>query len=51
MSNQSFGSRQQVIQTDAETDLLDYFVGVFGVDVVLYCLACFFVEVFRVDLD
>ena len=51
MSDQSLRCREQVIETDAETNLLDHFVGVFGVDVVFYCLLCFFVKVFWVDLD
>jgi hypothetical protein len=51
MSDESFGSREQVVEADAEADLLDHFVGILGVNVVFYCLACFFVEVFWMDLD
>jgi hypothetical protein len=51
MPNQPLGCREQIIETDAEPNLLDHLVCVFGIDVVFYCLTCFFVEVFRVDLD
>ena len=51
MPNQPLGCREQIIETDAEPNLLDHLVRVFGIDVVFYCLTCFFVEVFRVYLD
>ena len=51
MSNKPFGCGEQVVEADTKANLLDDFVGVFGVDVVFYCLACFFVEVFWMDLD
>ena len=51
MPDQPFGCREQVIETDAETNLLNDLVCVFGIDVVFYRLSRFFVEVFRVYLD
>ncbi len=51
MTNEPFRCREQVVETDTKADLLDHFVGVFGVDVVFYGLRGVFVEVFRDDLD
>lgn len=51
MSNQPFRGRQQVIKTDTETDLLDDFVGILGIDVVFNGLGGIFVEIFWDNLD
>ena len=51
MSNQSFRRRQEVIETDTETDLLDDLVGIFGINVVFNSLSSIFVEIFRDNLD
>lgn len=51
MTDQSFRGREEVIEADAKTDLLDYFVGVFRVDIVFDSLGCIFAKVFWGDLD
>jgi len=52
MSDESFGSREQVVEADAEADLLDDLVGVLRVDVILDTLhGLLVVQVSRVNLD
>ncbi len=36
MTDKSFGREQEVVKADAKSNLLDYFVCIFGVDVVFY---------------
>ena len=50
MSDQTFRCKEQIVETDTEADLLDDFVGVFGVDVVFNGLCGWLVEVFWFDL-
>ena len=51
MADQSFRSIEEIVETDAETDLLNDFVCIFGVDVVFNGLSCIFAKVFWGDLD
>lgn len=51
MTDQSFGRGQEIVEADAETNLLDHLVGIFCVDVVFYCLAWVFAKIFWYDLD
>jgi hypothetical protein len=51
MANQSFGCGKEIVETYAETYLLNDFVCVFSVYVVFDCLRCIFSEVLRGDLD
>lgn len=51
MANQAFRGRQKIIETDTETNLLDDFVGIFGIDVVFNGLGSVFAEIFWDDLD
>lgn len=51
VTDESFRSRQQVIETDTQSNLLDDFVGVFCVDVVFYGKSSIFLKVLWDDLD
>lgn len=51
MTDQSFGRGQEIVEADAETNLLDHLVRIFCVDVVFYCLSRVFAKVFWYDLD
>lgn len=51
MTDEPVGGRENIVQTDAEADLLDDFVGVLEVDVVFDGYLGVLVEVFGFDLD
>ena len=51
MTDQSFRCREEIVEADAKTDLLDHFVGVLGVDVVLDSLSSIFAKVFWGNLN
>lgn len=51
MADESFRCRQEVVEADTESDLLDDLVGIFGIEVVFYCLSWVFAKVFWHNLD
>lgn len=51
MSNETFGSPQQIIETNAKANFLDDLIGIFGVDVVFNGMHALFVEILWNDLD
>jgi hypothetical protein len=51
MADQAFRCRKEIIKADAESNLLDYFVGVLRIDVVFNRLSSIFSEIFWGDLD
>ena len=51
IADQSIRSLEEIIETDAETDVLDDFVCVFRVDIVLETLDVSFLEILWFDLD
>ena len=51
MTDQSFRRGKEVVEADAKTNLLDDFVGVFGIDIVFNSLGGIFAKVFWGDLD
>lgn len=53
IADQSIRSGENIIETNAKTDLLNNPIGVFGVDVILDCLETrlFWRKVFRFNLD
>jgi len=50
MTDQSFRGREKVVETDTQTNLLDYFVGIFGIDVIFNSLSSTFSTVCWSDL-
>ena len=51
VANQSFGSCENVVQANAESDFVNHFVRVLGIDVVFDCLRAALFKVLRVDLN
>lgn len=51
MTNQSFWGHKQVIETDTKTDLMNYFICIFGIYIIFYCLWGVFTKIFRDYLD
>lgn len=51
MTDQSFGRGKEIVETDAKTNLLDYFVGILGINVVFNSLSSIFAKVFWCNLD
>lgn len=51
MANQSFRGREEIIEADTETNLLDDFVCIFGVEVVVNGINGILSEILRRDLN
>lgn len=51
VADETLGRGEDVVETEAQAGLVDYFVAVFGVDVVFDCLRAALFEVLRADLD
>ena len=51
MTNQSFRCRKEVVKAYTETNFLDDFVGILGIDVVLNSLSRIFAEILWSDLN
>lgn len=51
VADESFRSPEQVIEGNAEANLLYHLVGILGVDVVLYCDDALFLKVLWGNLD
>jgi hypothetical protein len=51
VADQAVRGLKEIVEADAETYALDYFVGVFGVDIVFDALEIAFLEIVGLDLD
>lgn len=51
MANETLRCPGEIVETDAEANLLNHFVGIFGIDVVFNSLHALLVEVLGGDLD
>lgn len=51
MANQSFRRREKVVDAYTESDLLDNFVGIFGIEVIVDSINRFLPKIFWRDLN